>query len=282
MSKYKNRIINIVLFVAFLVGLSVAFYPVISNWWNEKHTTVAIADYVECVNNMSEDKKAWLMEQARDYNRKLAELSDPFTQYDEIEGYEDILDVSGTGIMGYINIPMIGGDFPIYHGTSPEVLNVAAGHLQGSSLPIGGSATHAVISAHRGLPTAKLFTDLDKLEKGDMFSITILDETLTYLVDDIQVVEPEDMNKLAVIENEDHVTLMTCTPYGINTHRLLVRGKRIETVNTDVKEYNITGEAVQIDEDLIAVVIFVIITLVLVLKWSLADNVKNKLGGRKR
>lgn len=282
MSKYKNRIINIVLFAAFLVGLSVMFYPVISNWWNEKHTTVAIADYVGCVNNMSEDEKARLMEQARDYNRKLAELSDPFTQYNEIEGYEDILDVSGTGIMGYINIPMIGGDFPIYHGTSPEVLNVAAGHLQGSSLPIGGSATHAVISAHRGLPTAKLFTDLDKLEKGDMFSITILDETFTYLVDDIQVVEPEDMNKLAVIENEDHVTLMTCTPYGINTHRLLVRGKRIETVNTDVKEYNITGEAVQIDEDLIAVVIFVIITLVLVLKWSLADNVKNKLGGRKR
>lgn len=282
MSKYKNRIINIVLFVAFLVGLSVAFYPVISNWWNEKHTTVAIANYVGCVNNMSEDKKARLMEQARDYNRKLAELSDPFTQYDEIEGYEDILDVSGTGIMGYINIPLIGGDFPIYHGTSPEMLNVAAGHLQGSSLPIGGSATHAVISAHRGLPTAKLFTDLDKLEKGDMFSITILDETFTYLVDDIQVVEPEDMNKLAVIENEDHVTLMTCTPYGINTHRLLVRGKRIEIVDTDVKEYNITGEAVQIDEDLIAVVIFVIITLVLVLKWSLADNVKNELGGRKR
>ena len=282
MSKYKNRIINIVLFAAFLVGLSVMFYPVISNWWNEKHTTVAIADYVGCVNNMSEDEKVRLMEQARDYNRKLAELSDPFTQYDEIEGYEDILDVSGTGIMGYINIPMIGGDFPIYHGTSPEVLNVAAGHLQGSSLPIGGSATHAVISAHRGLPTAKLFTDLDKLEKGDMFSITILDETLTYLVDDILVVEPEDMNKLAVIENEDHVTLMTCTPYGINTHRLLVRGKRIETVDTDVKEYNITGEAVQIDEDLIAVVIFVIITLALVLKWSLTDNVKNKLGGRKR
>lgn len=282
MSKYKNRIINIVLFAAFLVGLSVMFYPVISNWWNEKHTTVAIADYVGCVNNMSEDEKVRLMEQARDYNRKLAELSDPFTQYDEIERYEDILDVSGTGIMGYINIPMIGGDFPIYHGTSPEVLNVAAGHLQGSSLPIGGSGTHAVISAHRGLPTAKLFTDLDKLEKGDMFSITILDETLTYLVDDIQVVEPEDMNKLAVIENEDHVTLMTCTPYGINTHRLLVRGKRIETVNTDVKEYNITGEAVQIDEDLIAVVIFVIITLALVLKWSLTDNVKNKLGGRKR
>lgn len=280
MSKYKN--INIVLFAAFLVGLSVMFYPVISNWWNEKHTTVAIADYVGCVNNMSEDEKVRLMEQARDYNRKLAELSDPFTQYDEIEGYEDILDVSGTGIMGYINIPMIGGDFPIYHGTSPEVLNVAAGHLQGSSLPIGGSGTHAVISAHRGLPTAKLFTDLDKLEKGDMFSITILDETLTYLVDDIQVVEPEDMNKLAVIENEDHVTLMTCTPYGINTHRLLVRGKRIETVDTDVKEYNITGEAVQIDEDLIAVVIFVIITLALVLKWSLTDNVKNKLGGRKR
>ncbi|MCC8135218.1 MAG: class C sortase, partial [Ruminococcus sp.] len=201
--------------------------------------------YQTAVSEMDDSETERILAEARAYNESLNQVYSPFSNYDEVEGYEDILDITGTGIMGYISIPVIDVELPIYHGTSSEVLNVAVGHLQGSSLPVGGADTHAVISAHRGLPSARLFTDLDKLVEGDTFTITVLDEVLTYEVEDIFIVLPTELDKLEVISGGDYVTLMTCTPYGINTHRLLIRAHRIETAyDTTVK---VTADAVQLD-----------------------------------
>ncbi len=270
MRKKRNRfsvVSTVVLVVLLLVGLSVMLYPTISDWWNDRVQTQVISTYNEAVASISEEEREALLEAAHAYNEALAELSAPFTDYAEVAGYEDLLDVSGTGVMGYITIDKIDVELPIYHGTSADVLNVAVGHLQGSSLPIGGENTHAVISAHRGLPSARLFSDLDELVEGDTFTITILDEVYTYEVEDIYIVTPDDLTKLAIIPGGDYVTLETCTPYGVNTHRLLVRAHRIDTVYPNTVK--VTTEATQLDTLTVVPFIAVPLFLLLLLKWIL-------------
>ena len=227
----KGSLSTIILVVILLIGLSVMLYPIISDYWNSFHQTRAIANYDAVVEKLDETDYEALFAEAEQYNEQLRRLSAPFSESERLSGaYNNVLDVAGNGIIGYISINKIGVELPIYHGTSESVLNVAAGHLEGSSLPIGGESRHSVVSAHRGLPSAKLFTDLDRLEVTDTFTITILNQVLTYEVDQILIVEPTQMEALNVTQGKDYCTLLTCTPYGINSHRLLVRGHRIENV----------------------------------------------------
>ena len=250
-------------------------YPTVSDWWNSKVQSRAVASYNEAVAQMNDGATERFLSEAQEYNRKLTGLYAPFTDYDSIDGYNEILNISGTGIMGYISIPVIKSEFPIYHGTSAEVLNIAAGHLQGSSFPVGGADTHAVISAHRGLPTAKLFTDLDKLVIGDIFTITILDRVYTYEVEEILIVKPEEIDKLAIIPGKDYVTLMTCTPYGVNTHRLLVRSHRIDTVSSH--EVKVTADAVQVDPMLVVPLISVPLVAGLLFFWIFGEKKRKRI-----
>ena len=210
----KQHLSTIILVLILVIGLSLLLYPTFSNWWNEMHSSRAIADYDEIMANMSDDAYAHLFDAAMEYNKALAELSYPLMYYDEVPGYWELLDITGTGIMGYINIEKIDIQLPIYHGTDEGVLQIAVGHVEGSSLPTGGEGTHCVLSAHRGLPSARLFTDLDKLEVGDVFTLTVIDLTLTYQVDQILIVEPHEVNALYAEDGEDYCTLVTCTPYG--------------------------------------------------------------------
>ena len=280
MRKKSSKISTIILIIILLVGLSVMLYPTVSDWWNSKVQSRAVANYNDVVAEMDDGETERLFAEADAYNQALAKLYAPFLNYEDIEGYDDILNISGTGIMGYITIPVIHAEFPIYHGVSEEVLNVAAGHLPGSSLPVGGVNTHAVISAHRGLPSARLFTDLDQLVVDDVFTITILDKIFTYQVEEIIIVKPDELDDLAIVPEEDHVTLMTCTPYGVNTHRLLVRAHRIETVyQSDVK---ITADAVQIDS--MSVVPFIaapLFLLLLIYCFISSKKHKNKYNSKK-
>lgn len=272
-SKKKTDIIStVILLFILLVGLSVMFYPTVSDWWNSRVQSRAIANYDQTIQHIDPHRYDEIWADANEYNKKLAELYAPFSNADEISGYDDILDLSGTGIMGYITIPVIKVELPVYHGTSAEVLNIAAGHLKGSSLPVGGKNTHAVISAHRGLPSARLFTDLDQLVKGDTFTITILDQIFTYEVEEILIVNPDEMDKLAIIPDGDYVTLMTCTPYGVNTHRLLIRSHRIDTVYT--KTVKVVADAVQVDPMLVVPVIAFILLIFLIIFWIVSS--KNK------
>lgn len=247
-------------------------YPIVSNWWNSKVQSRAVANYDAAVENINDGYAEKIINEANMYNRNLAALSDPLADYKKLSGYDSILDISGTGIMGYITIPIIQAEFPIYHGTSEEVLNIAAGHLEGSAFPVGGKDTHAVISAHRGLPSAKLFTDLDKVVVGDTFTITILNNIYTYEVEKILIVEPHEMNKLDIISGCDYVTLMTCTPYGVNTHRLLLRAHRIETIQAlNVK---VNADAVQVDPMLVVPLIAAIPLLILLCFWIFGGKKK--------
>ena len=227
--KRGGKLSTIILVLILLVGLGIMLYPTISDYWNSFHQTRAIASYDEVVSQLDETDYESLFAAAEAYNEHLRQLSLPYAQYEELEDeYYSVLDVAGNGIIGYVSISKIDVELPIYHGTSDTVLNTAVGHLEGSSLPIGGESRHAVLSAHRGLPSAKLFTNLDKMEVGDTFTITVLNQVLTYEVDQILIVEPTQLESLNVVEGEDYCTLLTCTPYGVNTHRLLVRGHRIE------------------------------------------------------
>lgn len=230
-AKKKGSLSTIILIVILLVGLSVMLYPTVSDYWNSFHQTRAIANYDAVVAELDETDYEALFAEAERYNEWLRGLGAPFSECGSLSGtYNKVLNVAENGIIGYISISKIGVELPIYHGTSDSVLNVAAGHLEGSSLPIGGESRHSVISAHRGLPSAKLFTDLDRLEIGDTFTITVLNQILTYEIDQILIVEPTQMEALNVTQGKDYCTLLTCTPYGINSHRLLVRGKRIDNI----------------------------------------------------
>ena len=226
----RSRKTAFVLVLGFLVGISLLLYPAFSSYWNSKTQSRVIVDYESVLEQMEPEDYSALFEKAYEYNRLLYELELPFLDYENIPGYYEMLRVEGTDIIGYVKIDKIGVELPIYHGTSSDVLNRGVGHLEGSSLPVGGANTHSVMSAHRGLPSAKLFTDLDRLEPGDTFRITILDQILTYQVDQIKIVTPREFDDLMIVEGKDYCTLFTCTPYGINTHRLLVRGIRIETI----------------------------------------------------
>lgn len=224
----KKHLSTIILVAVFFVGLSVLLYPAISDYVNSKTQTRAIANYDKMMEEMDKVDCEELLRQAEAYNIRLSETKRGFYNPESVDGYSELLDVGGTGIMGYVSIDKIKVELPVYHGTDEGVLQVAAGHLEGTSLPIGGKSTHAVLSAHRGLPSAKLFTNLDEMEVGDTFTITILDRLITYEVDQIRIVEPDEVEELQIVEGEDYCTLMTCTPYGINSHRLLVRGRRCE------------------------------------------------------
>ena len=274
----KNRS-NIILILIFLVGLSVMLYPTVSDYINQKNQSRAVASYSEEVENLSDVDYQAYFDAADDYNRRLAETPDAFYRPEEVSGYTDTLDVSGTGIMGYITISKIGVELPIYHGTSDGVLQVAAGHLEGSSLPVGGAGTHAVISAHRGLPSAKLFTNLDELEAGDTFTITVLDRVLTYEVDQISIVLPTETDLLQPVEGKDYVTLMTCTPYGINTHRLLVRGKRIENAENQ-KHIRVTADALRIEPIIVAPALAVPMLLVLLVVMLAVPHLRKRKNQR--
>ena len=274
----KNRS-SIILILIFLVGLSVMLYPTVSDYINQKNQSRAVASYSEEVENLSDVDYQAYFDAADDYNRRLAETPDAFYRPEEVSGYTDTLDVSGTGIMGYITIPKIGVELPVYHGTSDGVLQVAAGHLEGSSLPVGGAGTHAVISAHRGLPSAKLFTNLDELEVGDTFTITVLDRVLTYEVDQISIVLPTETDLLQPVEGKDYVTLMTCTPYGINTHRLLVRGKRIENAENQ-KHIRVTADALRIEPVIVAPALAVPMLLVMLVVMLAVPHLRKRKNQR--
>ena len=234
-SKKKRSVVStLLLILIFLVGLGVLLYPTFSNWWNSMHSSRAIASYVEAVEDLSGRQKEELLEAARAFNKKLAKNGIHFRLTDkEKEEYYSLLDIAGNGIMGYIQIPAIGVYLPVYHGTGEAVLQIAAGHLEGTSLPIGGESTHAAISGHRGLPSARLFTDLDRMREGDIFTVTVFDQTVTYQVDQIRIVLPSEVEEISIEKGEDYCTLITCTPYGVNTHRMLVRGHRIENLVVD-------------------------------------------------
>ncbi len=276
MRKKKDIISTVVLVLLILVGLSVMLYPIVSDWVNSKTQSRLVENYDQQVSKMDESQYEEFFNKANEYNKKLNDIHSPLTNYDEIDGYESVLDITGTGIMGYVTIPQIDVELPIYHGTTVEILSLAAGHLQGSSLPVGGQSTHAVISAHRGLPTSKLFSDLDMLCEGDVFTVTVLNQTLTYKVDKISIVKPYELENLAVENGKDYVTLMTCTPYGINTHRLLVRGVRIETEEAE-KLLRITADATKVDNMLVVPFFAVPLLIVLIIIWTVGGRKKAKL-----
>lgn len=228
----KKNWTSILLGVIVLAGLCLLLYPSFSDWWNSMHQSRAIAAYVETVDAMSQEDIDDILNAAREYNERLWHRSNRWVLSEEEQAeYESMLDVSGNGIMGYVNIPVIGVNLPIYHGTEESVLQVAAGHLSSTSLPVGGPGTHAAISGHRGLPSARLFTDLDQLKVGDIFTISVLNEVYTYQLEQIVTVVPEDTSQMNLYQGEDLCTLQTCTPYGVNSHRLLLRGRRIEDVD---------------------------------------------------
>ena len=226
----RSRKIWIILTIGFLVGISVLLYPAFSNYWNSKTQSRAIVDYEAVLQYMEPEDYTAIFQTAYDYNDALYATAFPLTDYRNVPGYYEALKVEGTSIMGYVKIPKIGVEIPIYHGTSEDVLNRGVGHMEGSSLPVGGTNTHCIMSAHRGLPSAKLFTDLDRLELGDTFQVVVLDQILTYQVDQIKITTPQEFKDLVIVDGMDYCTLVTCTPYGINTHRLLVRGIRVETI----------------------------------------------------
>lgn len=276
----KGRFTTALLVIVFLTGLSLLLYPSISNYWNSMHQSRAITSYSEDVALISEEEYDALLQDAVDYNNHILSRGNLYSPSEEEKAkYAGILNITGAGVMGYIEIPTIGVALPIYHGTSDSVLQVAVGHLDWTSLPVGGESTHCVLSGHRGLPSAKLFTNLDKLVVGDPFMIRVLDEVLTYEVDQILIVEPKDTEALQIIEGKDYCTLVTCTPYGINTHRLLVRGHRIENAEQAVAVH-ITAEAIQIEPLLVASVLAVPALMLLLILVFLSGN-KNEKGSNR-
>ena len=271
----KNKSTAILILV-FFVGLSLLLYPTISDYWNSFHSSRAIATYAEAVAKLDPISYDQIWEEARTYNKMLAEKRNKYIlSEEEYAAYEKLLDITGTGIMAEIEIPSVRVDLPVYHGIDESVLQVAAGHLEWTSLPVGGESTHCVISAHRGLPSAKLFTNLDELAEGDVFLLRTLDELLTYEVDQILIVEPEDISALHIESGKDLCTLVTCTPYGINSHRLLVRGHRVETVDT-LSWAKVTSDALQVEPIIVAPLLALVIIAVLLVVVGISDNYKKK------
>lgn len=259
------------LILIFMIGLSLLLYPTVADYWNSFHQSHAITHYSETVAKIDPDRYRDVWESAIEYNANILQRRNAFVlDEDEEQRYYSELDLNDTGIMGYIDIPSLDVELPIYHGTEDTVLQVAVGHLDWTSLPTGGESTHCVLSGHRGLPSAKLFTNLDRLREGDIFMLRVLDEILTYEVDRILIVEPEDVSELRIIENEDLCTLVTCTPYGINTHRLLVRGHRIETA-AEAAAIRVTADAIEIEPLLVAVALAIPMLILLIIIVLIRD-----------
>ena len=264
----KKSKIGILLVLMLFIGVCGLLYPSVSQYWNSKTQSRAVENYRDILASLKPEDYTDFFNEAENYNARLNQLDFPLTDYHALKGYNDILDVSGTGVMGYVSIPKIGVDLPLYHGVSAKVLNVACGHLEGTSLPVGGENTHCVLSAHRGLPHAKLFTELDKMEVGDTFTITVLNRTVTYQVDQIKVILPNETSDVQIVQGKDLCTLLTCTPYGINSHRLLVRGPRIENA---APVLHVTSNAYRIDSlvatPAVAAPILFILLIVLMVKY---------------
>ena len=285
--KKSHRVSNTILVLILLAGMAIAAYPAFSDYWNSMHQTRAIQSYAERVAELDNEAYTAVWEAALDYNRRLAENPNPWAMEDEdIEDYERQLNVDGTGNMGFISIPKIDVNLPLYHGTSDAVLQTSIGHIDGTSLPAGSVhpdpddfskveyASHSVLSGHRGLPSAKLFSDLDAMEVGDVFYLTILDQTLTYQVDKISVILPEDSSELSLFPGKDYCTLMTCTPYGINTHRLLIRGVRVEN-DKELLDVRVTADALKV-EPLYVVPFIAAPVLLLLILWVVLFPGKKK------
>ncbi|MDD6614559.1 MAG: class C sortase [Lachnospiraceae bacterium] len=264
----KKNGLTIILVSVFMMGLGLILYPTVSDYWNSLHQSKAVVSYVENVTNIDDEKYEELWQDAAAYNERLGESGIQWLLTDEEkEEYNELLKIDDSGIMAYIDIPVINCSLPIYHGTEESVLQVAVGHIEGTSLPVGGESSHCVVSGHRGLPSARIFTDLDKLVEGDTFLIHTLDATLTYEVDQIRIVEPTDLSDLQIEEGKDLCTLVTCTPYGINTHRLLVRGHRVANVE-EAQEVRVSADATQVDPVQVAPFLAVPLLLLLVV-WML-------------
>lgn len=287
MNWFKKHGTTVILVVVFIVGVGLLLYPSLSDYWNSFHQTRAIMSYAKKVANMDTEKYEKILDAAKAYNKEIAQSGIKWTlTEEEKEVYESQLNIDETGNMGYIDIPKINITLPIYHGTSETVLQTSIGHLEGTSLPVGGEGSHCVLSGHRGLPSAKLFSDLDKVVEGDTFSLTIMNETFTYEVDQIRIVEPTDLSELRMEDSKDYCTLVTCTPYGINTHRLLVRGHRVD--NPD-GEANVIADALQIKPVYIApfvaapiFIILLILMLVTTRKTVGREKIKtNKVNAKK-
>lgn len=272
----KKHASTILLFLIFFIGLSLLLYPSFADWWNSFHSSRAVASYVEQVANMDDDQYQEIWSAAWDYNRSLIDRpNDYLLSEEQREHYNALLNVGGNGIMGYIEVPKLDIVYPIYHGTDEAVLQIAIGHLDWTSMPVGGESSHCVVSGHRGLPSARLFTDLDQMEVGDTLLLRVLDEVLTYEVDQILIVEPHVTEDLLIVEGEDLCTLVTCTPYGINSHRMLVRGHRIAT--EEVKAVRrVTADAVQIEPVIVAPFVAAPMLLVLLIALMLPKPKKRK------
>lgn len=263
----RTHVPEITLVCVLLAGLGMMLYPSVSDWWNSMHQTQAIATYEKAVSDNSAERNKQLWDDAVAYNASLPHDESRFNLSDEERAkYEQTLDVTGTGIMGYVEIPKISVSLPIYHGTDATVLQIAIGHIPGSSLPVGGQGTHCVISGHRGLPSARLFTDIDQLREGDLFMLNVLGKTLTYQVDQIRVVLPDELDDLAIDDGQDYCTLVTCTPYGVNTHRLLVRGHRVPNQGAAVAD----GDMVQVSPAIVAAAITAVVLAVALLVREVA------------
>lgn len=262
-----NKRNTIIMIILFFIGLLTLFYPTLSNYYNEKIGSKTIYNYENIIDSYDFNKFKEIKDNAIKYNKDLSKLSDSLIDYNEIKNYENILNVNDEGMMGYLSIDKIRVEIPIYHGTSNDTLNSFVGHVEGTSLPIGGNSTHSVLSAHRGLPSAKLFSDLDKLEVEDTFKIIVLDEALTYKVDKISIVKPNNSKELMNVKDKDYVTLITCTPYGINTHRLLVRGVRVDN---NISKVYISTEGFKINKliviPILTLPIIILLILIIVIK----------------
>lgn len=274
----KGKMTNILLILILVAGLSLLIYPSFSDYWNSFTQSKVIVDYTQQIENLDAEKYDRIISEAVAYNESLIGRRNPYLLSDEQKKeYYELLDITGIGIMGYIEIPAISVTIPIYHGTSDAVLQIAVGHLDWTSLPVGGESTHCVLSGHRGLPSARIFTDLDKLVVGDIFALRILDEVLTYEVDQILIVEPDETDELLIEEGKDYCTLVTCTPYGINTHRILLRGHRVENVE-EAKIIKVTSEAAQIEPLIIAPIVAAPILLVLFIMLMMPKKKTNNGG----
>jgi sortase A len=276
----KKHWLTIMLIAVLVIGLSLVLYPTIADWWNSYRQTQSVANYVEQVANINDETYQKILDTAHKYNEILfrkQDLSNPSES--QLSLYQEVLNVDGSGIIGYIEIDKINVSLPIYHGTNDSALQIAIGHLEWSSMPVGGENTHCVLSGHRGLPSARLFTDLDKMEIGDTFTICVLDEIFTYEVDQIKIVLPHEVDDLSIEYGKDYCTLTTCTPYGINTHRMLVRGHRVE--NIDNQTVRVTADAMHVKPIIVAPFVAIPMLLLLFIILMLPKKSKRRINYEK-
>ncbi|HRU96057.1 MAG TPA: class C sortase [Ruminococcus sp.] len=274
----KRNILKYLLIFIFFLGIALLLYPAVSDYVNSRHQSTVIQSYQDAVENIGDDEKERMIKQAEEYNKRLAQTSGAFYDPDLVEGYMETLDITGTGIMGYLNIDKIDLELPVYHTVGKDVLQVAVGHLPGTSLPVGGKGTHTVLSGHRGLPSAKLFSDLDKMEIGDRFTITVLSEVYTYEVEQIKTVEPYEVDDLQIDPEKDLCTLFTCTPYGINTQRLFVTAVRVPTEKIDEVRVHYTNEAYRVTPAIVAPIMAVPVLLILYIIMLVSGRRRRRSG----